>query len=292
MLGALNQSTQLQPPAAEEQAVTIRLNVNLIVLHASVVDSSGHPVSGLSQAAFRLFVDGANQPITSFQTDDAPVTAGILLDNSASMTGKAREVLAAAMAFARESNPHDQMFVIHFNDQPRFGLSPELPFTADIAELEKALTDFKAAGTTALYDAVVLGLSQLRRATIDRKVLLIISDGGDNSSQANLPDVMKLVQRAGVVIYTIGIYDDNDEDRNPQVLSQFAEATGGRSFLPPDLKDFRQTCVEIAHDIRRQYTLGFEGAEDGQFHRIHVTAHDHNRELTVRARTGYLAPNP
>jgi Ca-activated chloride channel homolog len=275
----------------EEQPATIRLNVNLIVLHATVTDSSGQIVSGLNKQDFQLFVDGMARPITVFERDDAPVAAGILVDNSASMIRKGPEVIAAALAFARASNPQDEMFVVHFSDQVRLGLPRDKPFTGSISELEAALSRFTAEGTTALYDAVGLAIAQLHKTKLERKVLLIVSDGGDNSSRGHLPDVLNLTQRSGIVVYCIGIYDDTDRDRNPGVLSQFAQLTGGKAFFPSELKEVTSTCIKIAQDIRRQYTFGFEGQEDGEYHRIKIIAHSKEyRELKVRTRAGYVAP--
>ena len=275
------------------ESSTIRLNVNLILVHVTVSEQSGHIISGLQKQAFRLFVDGVQRSITVFQADDAPLAAGILVDNSASMTSKGSEVRAAALAFARASNRQDQMFVVHFNDQVRLGLPPETPFTANVSELEKALARFDATGTTALYDALGLALAQLRRAELERRVLLLISDGGDNSSRAQLADVLKTARESGYAIYSIGIYDNMDRDRNPRILSELAELTGGKAFFPAERKEVTTSCEEIARDIRRQYTLGFEGEEDGQYHHIKVTAQDPNySQLAVRARAGYFAPKP
>ena len=276
-------------PEEAAQEPTIRVDINLIVLHAAVLDRSSHPVSGLGRQAFRLIVDGRPRAITLFQADDAPVTAGILVDNSASMIPKGPEVLAAALAFARAGNTEDRLFVVHFNDQLRLGL--DVPFTASIPKLEAALGRFTPEGTTALYDAIQLALIHLKKAEFDRKILLIISDGGDNSSGASLPDIVKLAQTSGVIIYCVGIYDDTDRDRNPRVLSELAELTGGRAYYPVELSDVTKDCVTIARDIRRQYTLGFDGEADGEYHRVRASAlAPEGGELEVQTRTGYFAP--
>jgi Ca-activated chloride channel family protein len=160
-------------------------------------------------------------------------------------------------------------------------------------DLETALSRFEVEGTTALYDAVGMALSHIATGTIDRKVLILISDGGDNSSQALLPDILARAQKSGVVFYCIGLFDATDDDRNPEVLSQFAELTGGKAFFPLDVKNTAKVCVEIAHEIRSQYTLGFAGAEDGAYHRIRVMAQDSKGgKLEVRTRPGYFAAKP
>jgi VWFA-related protein len=287
-LGLIDCAWGQKADAAHEEP-TIRIDINLVVLQALVLDRSGHPVSGLGREAFRLFVDGQLQRITSFQANDAPVTAGILVDNSASMIPKGPEVLAAAAAFARAGNPEDRLFVVHFSGQARFGL--DVPFTASIPELENALGRFTPEGTTALYDAIELALDHFKLSQFERKVLLIVSDGGDNSSRASLPDIVKLAQISGVVIYCVGIYAHTDRYRNPGVLSQLAELTGGKAFFPVELSDVTKECVAIARDIRRQYTLGFDGDADGEYHRVMVDALDpKGGELMVHTRTGYFAP--
>jgi len=293
LCGVLVAITTGQPTRPEDQAATIRLDVNLILLHAAVMDHSGQFVAGLDKRDFQLSVDGAQRPITVFEPDDAPVAAGILVDNSASMISKGAQVIVGALAFARASNPQDEMFVVHFSDQARLGLPPDKPFTGSISELETALLAFTGEGTTALYDAIELAISHLRETKLERKVLLIISDGGDNSSHSLLSDVLQMAQKAGILIYCIGIYDEADWDKNPRVLTEFAELTGGKAFFPSELKDVKATCVKIAGDIRKQYTFGFVGQLDGEYHRIKITVQNQMYgPLRVRTRAGYFAPKP
>jgi len=280
-----------QRPLLSEAPPLIHFDVNLTVLHATVLDHSGRIVPGLGQRDFQLFVDGAPKAITMFAPEDAPVAAGIVVDNSASMINKGAEVIAAALAFARASNPQDEMFVVHFNGQVRLGLPPERPFTGSIPELEQALSRFSAEGTTSLYDAIELAARRLQESKLDRKVLLLVSDGGDNSSRRGLDDVMKLAQSSGIVIYSIGIYDETDRDRNPGVLNQIADATGGKAHFPAELKDVTGACLKIARDIRQQYTLGFAGNKDGHYHTIKVVAQRTGvGPLEVRTRGAYFAP--
>jgi VWFA-related protein len=268
-----------QRPLLSEAPPLIHFDVNLTVLHATVLDHSGR------------IVPGAPKAITAFAPEDAPVAAGIVVDNSASMINKGAEVIAAALAFARASNPQDEMFVVHFNGQVRLGLPPERPFTGSIPELEQALSRFSAEGTTSLYDAIALAARHVQESKLDRKVLLLVSDGGDNSSRQELDDVLKLAQSSGIVVYSIGIYDETDRDRNPRVLNQIAEATGGKAHFPAELKDVTGACLKIARDIRQQYTLGFAGNKDGHYHTIKVVAQRAGAgPLEVRTRGAYFAP--
>ena len=272
---------------------TIRADVNLVQLHAAVTDSHGHTVSGLGKDAFALFVDDVSQPIAVFQGEDAPVTAGIVMDNSASMAPKRKEAIAAALAFARASNPRDQMFVVHFNDRARFGLKEGTLFTGDVAELEAAIGRFELGGTTALYDGIMLARTLFSRAAYVKKVLLIITDGGDNASHTALPDVLNGLTQDGAVVFAIGIFDPGNRDANPRALTQLAQVTGGEAFFPSDIADIKKLCEQIAAEVRHQYTLGFHGAEDGKYHRIRLVVKDPKYgKLTVHTRAGYFAGKP
>jgi VWFA-related protein len=273
-----------------QQQFAIRSDVNLVQLHARVIDSNGRAVLGLEQDAFKLLVDNVPQPISIFQGEDGPVTAGIVVDNSASMAPKREQVITAALAFARASNPKDEMFVLHFNDRSRFGLPPETPFTGHIPELETAITAFDLGGTTAFYDALVMAQSRLRSASYARKVLLTITDGGDTSSHTTLNEALSGAMKAGVVIYPIGIFSPGDRDRNPQVLSKVAQQTGGEAFFPEELADVTTACIKVAENIRKQYTVGFRGLDDGRYHSIQLKVEDPKRgPLRVETRGGYIA---
>ena len=211
-------STQEPPP--------IRMDVNLVQLHVLVTDTAGRAVAGLPKSAFQLFVDGTPHEITVFQDEDAPVTAGIVVDNSASMAKKRQEVIAAALAFARASNPKDQIFVVHFSTTYRFALPPGQRFTGNIAELETAIAAFQLGGTTAFYDALLAAVSQFKFAAYPRRVLLTITDGGDNSSRATLAAAVTGARDAGVVVYPIGLFDENDRDRQTHRVAEVVNQEG------------------------------------------------------------------
>ena len=275
--------------ATGQQEPTIRTDVSLVQVNLKVTDASGHPVPGLGKDAFELFVDGVPQQISLFHGEDAPVTAAIVIDNSASMAPKRKQVIAAAQAFARASNPRDQMLVVHFNENARYGLKPGKTFTGDPAELDAAIAHFKLGGTTALYDAILLASAPFRQAAFS-KVLLIITDGGDNSSKAKLPDVVRAVEKDGATVYAIGIFSPEDKDSNPGALTELAKVSGGAAYFPTEIPEVTKICEQIARDIRSQYTLGFAGAEDEKYHTIRVVAKDTGRgKLEVQTRTGYFA---
>jgi len=274
----------------EKEPATIRTDVNLVQLNVRVTDSAGRTVSGLKKEAFELRVDGVTHPITVFQGEDAPVTAGIVVDNSASMAPKRADVIAAAMAFARASNPRDQMFVVHFAQQARFGLAPGAAFTGDPLELERAISHFELGGVTALYDALLLALDHLDLAAYNRRVLLIITDGRDNSSKASLADCVNEAKKKSASIYAIGVWGAQDAEANPQALNELTQHAGGEAFFPSTSAEIPRLCEDIARTIRQQYTLGFPGAQDGAYHRIELRVRDPRYTgLSAHTRAGYFA---
>jgi VWFA-related protein len=284
-------STQSRP----DDAYTIRVDVNMVILHATTQDHKHTFVSGLDQDDFQVYEDGVLQPIKSFSHEDIPVTVGLVIDNSGSMGPKRADVIAAGLAFARSSNPQDQMFVVNFNERVSFGLPVNTLFTDQVAQLEVALSRIRAHGETALYDAVAAALEHLKKGNRDKKVLIIISDGGDNASKHKLAEIVAMVGQPDAIIYTIGIFDEQDPDRNPGVLKRLAKDTGGEAFLPESLKDVTPICEKIAHDIRNQYTIAYAPTNrkrDGTYRAIEVIARAPGRgRLSVRTRTGYFAPS-
>jgi len=285
-------SSQSQSPNGDQY--TIRQNVDFVVLHPTVLDRRGSPVSGLDNSNFQVYEDGVLQQIKYFSHEDIPVTVGLVVDNSGSMGRKRPEVIAAALAFARSSNPEDQMFVVSFNENASFGLPVETPFTEVAELLEIALSRIAADGMTALYDAIAAGIEHLKKGNRDKKVLIVVSDGGDNASKRDLAQIMTMVGQSDAIIYAVGVFDENDPDRNPNVLRQLARATGGEAFLPRLLQDVIPICQQIARDIRNQYTVAYAPTnrkQDGTYRAIQVKAAAPGRErLTVRARAGYYAP--
>jgi len=272
----------------------ISVSVSSVVLHATVQNHKGAPVSGLGKNDFQVYEDGALQQIEYYSHEDIPVTVGLVLDNSGSMGPKRSEVIAAALAFANSSNPQDQMFVINFNEYVSFGLPANLPFTDQTAKLQLALSRFNANGETALYDALAVALEHLKKGIRDKKVLIVVSDGGDNASKYKLSQILALAGQSNAIIYAIGIYTDEDPDQNPSALRQLAKATGGEAFFPQTIPDVVPVCERIAHDIREQYTLAYAPAnikQDGAYRVIQVKAKAQGHgSLSVRTRAGYYAP--
>ena len=289
------ETSPLQSRQSDEY--TIRVNADSVVLHATVQNRKGILVSGLGKDNFQVYEDGVLQQIDYFSHEDIPVTVGLVVDNSGSMGPKRSEVIAAALAFARSSNPADQMFVVSFNEHVSFGLPDNTLFTDQVAQLQVALSKIAANGMTALYDAVAAALEHLKKGNRDKKVLIVISDGGDNASKHNLAQIMAMAGHPDAIIYTIGLFISEDPDRNLHALKQLAKDTGGEAFLPESVNEVLPICERIARDIRNQYTIAYSPTnkkQDGTYRVIQVKAGAPGRgRVFVRTRAGYNAPlNP
>ena len=278
------------PAGAQEPVISV--DVNLVMLQASVHDHRGHDVVNLRKEDFTLEENGVPQTIRLFQREDAPVTVGLIVDHSGSMEEKLGEVIAAARTFVQSSNPKDEMFVLNFNEKVVSGLVNK-PFSDDPVELESAVASTPPVGETALYDAIAAGLEKLDTGHWDKKVLLVISDGGDNASRRTLADVTTMAERSSATIYTIGLFAPYDRDANPGVLKRLAETTGGEAFFPKQFDQIAEICHHIAGDIRSQYSIGYvssSGAADDSYRTIRLLAATPGMgKLHVRTRRGYIA---
>jgi VWFA-related protein len=282
-------------PALPPQAV-FQADASLVVLHVTVADRQGKFIRDLTKAAFQVSEDGQPQSLTLFRHEDAPVAVGLVVDNSGSMRRKLADVVAAAAAFARSSNTEDQMFVVDFNENVSLGLPPGEPFVSDPGKLNAAMLQIHAKGETALYDAVAAALVHIRQSPLPRKVLIVLSDGGDNASMRRFPDVLEMVQQSDVLVYTVGLFDEYDEDRNPGVLKQLAKTSGGEAFFPEEIPDVTKVLQAVSRDIRNQYTIGYVPANakrDGKYRNVRVKLiGPHAGRWIVRTREGYFAPPP
>lgn len=289
--------TVTRQPAAEAkknkdgQYVFIK-DVEEVVLYATVVDPRNKLVTSLDQGAFSVFEDGQPQRITSFRREDIPVSLGILIDNSGSMRGKRNAVNQASLNLVRASNPRDEVFIVNFNDEPYL----DQDFTSNVNLLKEGLEHIEARGGTAMYDAVVASSEHLAKgAKLDKKVLLVVSDGEDNASRDSLEEAVHRVQGdAGPTIYTIGLLgDDRNAKRARRALERLALETGGVAYFPKDLSEVDEITKSVAHDIRNQYTIGYKPTRpqsQGGFRSVKVEARGEGRtKLQVRTRSGYFA---
>ena len=273
----------------------IRTDVNLVVLHATVLDERGKFVPDLKTENFRVFEDRAEQKLAVFKREDVPVTMGLVIDNSGSMRDKREKVNTAALTFVRTSNPDDEMFIVNFNDD--YFLDLDKDFTSDINEMKEALERIDSRGSTALYDAVIGSLDHLKKGKRDKHVLLVVTDGEDNASRRSLEATVQEAQQAEAVIYAIGLLGQEKKraaKNARRALVELAQATGGLAFFPESLEDAEAICTQIAHDIRNQYILAYyptNARKDGTFRTVQVDVIPPRGrgKLSVRTRSGYYA---
>jgi Ca-activated chloride channel homolog len=274
------------------------------VLHATVLDKRGRPVETLGKDDFQVFEDGVPQRLSVFSHADIPVTMGIVIDDSGSMREKRPAVNAASLTFVKTSNVQDQVFVVNFNDV--YYLDTPGDFASNIEDLKAALDKIDSRGGTALYDAVNAAVDHLKLGNRDKKVLLVITDGEDNASRYTLEELVRRAQKSNAIIYCIGLLGEEQPGglfkvrgggpkHAAKVLKQLAEVTGGQAYFPKSLDEVQQICVQIAHDIRNQYTLAYYPTntnKDGSFRsvRVDALAPDRHGHLLVRTKTGYYAP--
>jgi Ca-activated chloride channel family protein len=278
---------------------TIRVDVDLVLVNATVTDPFNRLVTGLEKENFRVFEDNAEQEIVHFSSEDVPISIGVVFDMSGSMSNKVDKARLAALQFFKTANPQDEFFLVSFNDRAQLTSR----FTTSVEELQNRLMYTSAHGRTALLDAVYLGLSQMRGAHNGKKALLIISDGGDNHSRYNEGDIKNYVKESDVQIYAIGIYDPvssrsrtPEELSGPSLLSELTEMTGGRAFPVENLNDLPDTAAKIGMELRNQYVLGYKPSNrtrDAKWRKIKVKLHAPKGlpPLNVYAKTGYYAPS-
>lgn len=290
LAAALSVLAGLAVPLAAQDGTVFRSDSRLVVLHATVLDKEGQLVTDLPKSAFHVYENGAEQELKVFRREDAPVSIGLIIDDSGSMTNKRQKVAAAAMALVQASHPDDEVFVIHFNEKTYL----DTDFTHDHARLEQGLKTFATHGTTAMRDAVRLGIEHMeRKASEDKKVLIVITDGEDNESLVSRDYVVKDAQQSGVLVYAVGILSEVNDDetrRAKRGLDALTEATGGQSYYLNDISEATFTAQQIAHVIRNQYTLAYSPKNqelDGTFRKIELTVD--RPQLAVITRSGYWA---
>jgi Ca-activated chloride channel family protein len=286
-------SAPVATPQPAQPTPAFSASTDLVVLHVTVKDGNGEHVTGLGQSAFNVVEAGRPQQIRFYTSEDAPVTVGLMLDNSTSMRASRERLITAAWTFAESSNPLDELFALTFDDTVRAVLPEDAPFTQDSQALRAALTRaLDAGGRTALFDGLAGGLDYLGRGQHERKVLVVVSDGGDNASQTTFADVLTRTQASNVVIYTVAVVDPVGRGSNTKILKQLAEARGGEAFQPDRPNEIVDVLRHIARDIRHTYTIGYESTfpRDGTYRKVSVTVRSPDgRRLRVQTRSGYLA---
>jgi Ca-activated chloride channel family protein len=290
-VGSLLAQSPPPPPSAPDQQYRFSVDVRMVVLQATVLTPKGSFVKGLGQRNFQVYESDRQQTIRLFRHTDSPVAIGLIVDNSGSMRRKHAAVVAAAKAFARNSNPRDELFVVNFNEQAKLGLPRTRLFSANSRELERALPPTEGGGKTALYDALELGLAHVHELRQDKKALILISDGGDNASTHTLEQVISDATNSDVVIYTIGLFGTYEEETDPAFMKQIALVSGGEAFFPKRPGQAATSCKRIAQTIRNVYTIGYSPLDkqpDGKFRPIQLrVTKPRSPQLIARTRAGY-----
>jgi len=273
------------------QEATFRTDTRLVVLNVSVFDKDGKIIRDLPKSAFTVYENGEKQTVSVFRQEDVPISLGLIIDNSASMTDKRDRVASAALAMVKASNPGDEVFIINFNESAVLAKD----FTNNIRDLENALRNLNAKGETAMRDALLLGIEHLRHhAHKDKKVLVVITDGEDNSSVETQTHLIEVAQQNDVIIYAVGLLGAEEPEsaaRAKKQLSELTQQTGGQSWFPNDVGEIANITPGIAHEIRNQYVVAYTPtnlAADGSYRKIRVDVDVPN--ALVRTRAGYYAP--
>jgi VWFA-related protein len=288
---AYAQGPDTKPPTiAEDGDAVFRSDTRLVEVHATVTDANGRLLTTLPESAFEIFENDVKQQIKVFRREDAPVSLGLVIDNSASMLVRRAQVAEAALKLVRASNKQDEVFILTFNDKPALIQD----FTHDIGQLEKSLNGIDSEGATAMRDAVSLAVEHLKRlAKNDKKAVLVVTDGEDNSSLAETARVVREARQDDILVYAIGLLTSETAHSAAVAkhdLDALTTETGGEAFYPKALSEVDDIAEHVAQDLRNQYTIAYNPtnqATDGTFRRIKVTVNVPG--ATVKTRTGYFA---
>jgi Ca-activated chloride channel family protein len=289
----------LKPEDAElARGANLRIDTNLVLIPVSVTDPLNRFVTGLEREHFKIFEDKVEQSIAQFASEDAPLSVGLVFDTSNSMGAKLQKSRQAAAQFFKTANPEDEFFLIQFNDRPEL----VVPFTPNPEEIQNRLTFTQAKGRTALLDGIYLAMNQMKKARNPRKAILVISDGGDNSSRYTESEIKNLVREADVQLYAIGIFEaigargrTAEELSGPGLLNDLAEQTGGKHFAVENVNELPDVAAKIGIELRNQYLIGYSPKNqdrDGKYRKVQVKIVQPRGLPPLRPswRQGYYAP--
>ena len=280
--------------AQEENVFKLNVNVDLTEVHVSVTDEKDRPVGNLSRENFRVFEDQTEQKLSVFKHEDIRVSLGLVIDNSRSMEPRKERLDAAALSFVRKSNPDDETFVVHFDDTARL----DRDFTESIPLLEATLAGVRPWGQTAIYDALILALDQMKLAKNEKKAILLFTDGVDNSSKHTLTEAIDATKRSRVAVFVVGLLSDSGGQKAEDSLMQIADASGGRAYFPLTVDEARANMERVARDLREQYTLGYipsNPSHAGEWRSVRVevippAGMPRSTKLNANYRRGYYGP--
>lgn len=283
-------------PQNPPQNQVIKVDVELVLVNATVTDPQNRYVTGLEAEHFQIWEDKLEQKIEYFSAEDADLSLGIIFDVSGSMKDKLSTARDAAVTFLKSGSPQDEYFLVEFSS--RADVAED--FTTDVARLQNKLIFTPAKGMTALYDAVYLGLEKLKEGSNPKKALLMITDGEDNRSRYTFSNVKEFVKEQDIQVYAIGIVNDWNSQLGSgrtgrALIEELSELTGGRAFFPDSVYELEDICTKIAVELKNQYVLGYNStneAKDGKWRKLRVKINPPKGlpRLNVRAKSGYYAP--
>jgi VWFA-related protein len=294
------ESRDVPAPKADtaSRRANIRVDKTLVLINVTVTDPLNRFVTGLEKEHFRLYEDKVEQEISDFSAEDAPISIGLVFDTSGSMGQKLAKSRQAAVEFFKTANPSDEFFLVQFNDRPEL----TVPFTTDTDKIQSTLAFTQSRGRTALLDSVYLAMHEMRHAHNPRKAVLIISDGGDNSSRYTETEIKNAVREADVQIFAIGIYESlsgrgrtPEEAAGPSLLNELAGQTGGRAYAVENIAELPDIAAKIGIELRNEYILGYtprNRERDGKYRRVQVKLNQPRGLPPLKAyfRLGYYAP--
>jgi Ca-activated chloride channel homolog len=277
---------------SQDAPFKLSVNVDLTEVHVNVTDEKDRPVGNLRKENFRVFEDRKEQQIMVFKHEDAPISLGLVIDNSRSIEPRKQRLDTAALSFVRKSNPQDETFIVHFDDTARI----DRDFTDSIPALEEALAGVKPFGQTAIFDALILALEHMENAKHLKKAILLITDGVDNSSKHTMSEAIEATKRSRVAVYTVGLLSMSGGQKAEDALIHIAEASGGHAYFPNDVDEARLYMERVARDLREQYTLGYIPTnKNGGWRSVRVDVLPPpglpaTTKLTANYRHGYYGP--
>jgi len=283
---------QSKPPVATaDEPTTFTAETRWVILPVSVSDKNGKLITDLQQKSFKVFENGIEQPIKFFRHEDVPISLGIIVDNSGSMKEKRQKVEVASVDLVKASNPHDEVFIVNFNDEAYL----DVEFTNDIKKMEEGVARIDSRGGTAMREAISMSIDYLKeKGKNHKKVLLVVTDGNDNASTISLERLVDRARQNEVLIYSIGLLDEEERREAKsakRALNALTHESGGLSFYPKAVAEVDAIALQVAHEIRNQYTIAYSPlneARDGSFRQIKVMVTGPGHP-TVRTRTGYYA---
>jgi Ca-activated chloride channel family protein len=288
---ALAQPKQPAPAITPNEPTTFTSETNWVILPVSVSDKNGKLVTDLQQKSFKVFENGIEQPIKLFRHEDVPISLGIVVDNSGSMKEKRQKVEIASLDLVKASNPHDEVFIVNFNDEAYL----DVPFTNDIKVMEQGVARIDSRGGTAMRDAIGMSIDYLKaEGKNHKKVLLVVTDGNDNASSLGLERLVDRARQSEILIYSIGLLDEEERREAKsakRALNALTHESGGLAFYPKGVAEVDAIALQVAHEIRNQYTIAYSPlieAKDGSFRQIKVVVSGPGHPQ-VRTRTGYYA---